>query len=290
MAAGGRPAAAPGHHQPGRGRGQDLPSGGPRVVSALLSCPAPRDPPDRPGSTFREVPMSRYVRAQRWPERSCRPDAPATRSRWPARPARRRVQRRAPAPATGSPSLSGAGRRPFRRAATGPRSCMRPRSASASTASRATPTRAHPQRRGLQRPAQHPGRVPVRPNAVRRPAAACWPGPSSTRCMSRPRRRSWSRPGSARPVQSGARTAERRRSDREHPVHAGPRVRAQRRRGPGRREAEPQLPAGHPRLPAAGRRGDPRVNPVQPGPGRLTCGPDGSPRPGRSWPAGRRRG
>ena len=31
-------------------------------------------------------------------------------------------------------------------------------------------------------------------------------------------------------------------------------------------------------------------NPVQPGPGRLTCGPDGSPRPGRSWPAGRRRG
>ena len=76
----------------------------------------------------------------------------------------------------------------------------------------------------------------------------------------------------------------------EHPVHAGPRFRAQRPRGPGRREAEPRLPAGHPRLPAAGRRGDPRVDPVQPGPGRLTCGPDGSPRPGRSWPAGRRRG
>ena len=43
-------------------------------------------------------------------------------------------------------------------------------------------------------------------------------------------------------------------------------------------------------LPGAGRRGDPCVDPVQPGPGRLTCGPDGSPRPGRSWPAGRRRG
>ena len=151
-----------------------------------------------------------------------------------ARPARRRVQQRRRPGLGAQPERRR--RQPSRGWQPGRRACARPRSASASTASRATPTRCSP-RAARSTATGAASRTRPSPSWARsrRPAAACWPGPSSTRCTSRPRRRSWSRPGCTRPSACG-RTGCRTMPTRPR----GPRTR----RATGSGSARGEVPAG----------------------------------------------